>query len=263
MRSPLRLGPVAALVLAALTLLPSVRADDDPRVLRVLWVGNSYTRFNNLPRMVERIARSVVGGPRVRGDRQVRGGYSLRLHWRRREARRLIDRGRYDAVVLQGHSMEAITHPDEMADYARRFHRRVHSTGARLVLFETWARHPESRLYTAVETVEDAIDMEEQVRAVYADLADELGAEVAPVGRAWQRAASTLPRLRLYRDDGTHPDVPGTYLSACVLYGTVVGRDPRAARWAPWGLDPTEASRLRDVAAATLETRLAEQLAAR
>lgn len=243
---------VAAALAAPLALavaLPTQTAASDDDALRVLFIGNSYTRFNDLPRQVARIAASVPDGPRLRTRRETHGGFDLRRHWRRPRVRRLIQRGRFDAVVIQAHSLSPIRQPDQLAEYARRFHEHARATGARLVLFETWARHPRSPTYRRLG-LRDPSEMLARVGAVYGRIGRDLGATVAPVGRAWQRAREELPETELHRPDGTHPNVAGTYLSACVMYQTLTGRDPRDATWRPWRMSEDEAASIRRIAAA-------------
>lgn len=215
---------------------------------RVLFIGNSYTRFNDLPRMVQNLSRSVEGGPVLRTSRETHGGFDLRRHWRRRRTRRRIATGGWDAVVLQDHSLQPIRHPDRMEEYARRFAERASEAGARLVLFETWTRRPGSRAYRRYE-LGDPEQMAEDVDRVYGRLGRELHASVAPVGRAWERARDELPDTVLHRPDGTHPLPAGSYLSACVIYRTLTGGDPRRASWRPRGLSRSEAARIRALAA--------------
>lgn len=238
--------------LVALTLAVEARASDGERPMRVLFIGNSYTRFNDLPRMVERLSRSTTEGPRLRTRRETRGGFDLANHWRRRRVRARIAYGGFDAVVLQGHSLSPVRQPDRLEEYARRFFAQTSSAGARLVLFQTWARHPRSRVYRRYQ-IEGPSAMLERIDAVYGRVGQELEVPVAPVGLAWQRAQRELPGVRLHRRDGTHPDVAGTYLSACVLYGTITGVDPRQASWRPWGMPEQEAVRIRALAGSVLE----------
>lgn len=243
-------GIAAALTLGLALPGPTAATEGDD-VHRVLFIGNSYTRFNDLPRQVARLAESVETGPRLRVSRETHGGFDLRQHWRRRRVRSRIRRGNWDTVVIQGHSLSPINHPEELAEYARRFHEHASEAGARLVLFETWARHPTSRAYRRLD-VEDPDEMLARIDDVYASIGRDLGAVVAPVGRAWRRAGEILPETSLHRRDGTHPALPGTYLAACVMYGTITGRDPREATWKPWRMSDDEAARIRDVAASSL-----------
>ena len=225
---------------------------DRPRPMRVLFIGNSYTRFNDLPRMVRSISEAVPGGRPVVASRVTGPGFSLRRHWEHPELHTQIAEGDYDALVLQGRSLGPIEAPQELREYAVRFAQHAQSHGARIVLFETWARHQDHRLYRG-QDVHTPDEMLARIEQVYTSLGDELSAPVAPVGRAWGQARTALPRTALHRPDGTHPSVAGTYLSALVLYTTLTGRDPRQTSYRPYPLGRRQTHRIRELVAATFQ----------
>ncbi len=55
----------------------------------------------------------------------------------------------------------------------------------------------------------------------YTSIAQELGALLAPVGPAWQRALHENAQLHLHQPDGSHPTPLGTYVAACVFYSAI------------------------------------------
>ncbi|MBC7929893.1 MAG: hypothetical protein H7Z38_04925 [Rubrivivax sp.] len=68
--------------------------------LRVLFVGNSLTYANDLPSMIEALAKSS-GGKRLKHKSVALPDYGLEEHWNQGDARRLIAKGEWDVVVLQ------------------------------------------------------------------------------------------------------------------------------------------------------------------
>ena len=56
-------------------------------------------------------------------------------------------------------------------------------------------------------------------------MAQENLAAIAPVGAAWENVRFNAPEIQLYADD-THPNLTGSYLAACVLYGTLFRDNP-------------------------------------
>jgi hypothetical protein len=219
-------------------------------VRRVLLLGNSYTRFNVMPRMLRFVARGA--GIELRTEAIAHAGYTLRRHWRVRETRQLVRSGRYSHVVLQGHSLRPVDRPAEFADYGERLTRAVRDAGAEPILYETWPRHPKARLYREHAQVHSPPQMASQVGEAYRRLAQLHGARVAPVGRAFLSALSAAPEIVLYKPDGTHPTYHGSYLAACVLFGAITGVDPRTTSYVPWELRDGGAEALRELAAATL-----------
>ena len=65
--------------------------------------------------------------------------------------------------------------------------------------------------------------MQTRLNSAYGSLARKLGATLAPVGLAWERALREAPTIKLL--DGTqHPSPAGTYLAAAVLFRTLCGQ---------------------------------------
>jgi hypothetical protein len=65
-----------------------------------------------------------------------------------------------------------------------------------------------------------------RVAAIYQEMATAAQVGVAPVGRAWDIALAQRPELPLYAADGNHQSSTGAFLTACVLYGHIMGEDP-------------------------------------
>lgn len=235
-------------------------APESPRPLRVLVVGNSYTRFNLLHRLLEHVANSVPFGTRLRVDAEARNGYSLRMHLQAGLALARIRGGHYDYVVLQDHSLRAVDHPSEMAEDAARFTRAIEASGARAVLYETWPRHPDARLYRKHPWLHSYEQMAGRIDATYNGLAQKLRVTLAPIGSAFERGLGTEPSLALVGPDGSHPTIAGSFLAACVLYGSILSADPRATGYAPPFMAEERASALKELAHEALAER-ARQLA--
>jgi hypothetical protein len=219
--------------------------------LRVLFIGNSYTRFNELPSLVAELAASDPAGPSIEVAELSRAGAHLETHFRSARTRREIATGGYTHVVLQDHSLAAFRRPHRMRRYARELGSEVDRSGARTVLFETWPRSAQSRAYRRGLFGHTPQEMWSRIDAAYREVATP-EATLAPVGAAFIAAAETAPDLRLYLNDGAHPTPLGSYLAACVLYGALAGRGLGGLDHAPPHVAAEDASRLRAVADATL-----------
>jgi len=214
------------------------------RPTRVLLVGNSYTFYNGgLPAIVHAMAESQ--GKKVECVPCVSGGKSLEWHYTQGQARDFIaNKGPWDVVVLQDYSLQPINKRDKMLEYARKLDADVKRAGASTVFFMTWARQhqPEKQ-----QVITDA----------YETIAAELGADVAPVGLAWERVLTENPDIKLHTEDKSHPTPAGSYLAACVIYRTLFGEPPtKLPRTIEVGkkridLSPEQAELLQRVAAAT------------
>jgi hypothetical protein len=224
-------------------------AEAEQTELRVLLIGNSYTLSHTLHLLLQRVAAGVAGGPPLRVDVEARGGYSLHSHWRAGQALARIRSGRYTHVVLQGHSLSALDHLEQLQGDAEHFKQAIDSASGHTVLYATWPRSPEASLYRTHKLVHSFADMAERVANTYSGLSQRLGAGLAPVGRAFERALVQHPSLALWAPDGSHPTLAGSYMAACVLYGTLTSEDPRASSYLPPGLSQAQADLVRTVAA--------------
>jgi hypothetical protein len=191
-----------------------VRRAEDPRAMRVLFVGNSLTFFNDLPL---RTAETAIRDTALRAPdlhMVVRPGYSLRQHWYLGEAATRIAGERWDYVVLQEGSVTILQDPDTAARYVASFDSLARAHGARTVLYLTWTY---GDLGPAAQ---------DTVTRHVLQLADQVDALVAPVGIAWQLVRQVRPDLTLYLPDSIHPAPIGTYEAACVFVATLWRRTP-------------------------------------
>lgn len=127
-------------------------------------------------------------------------------------------------------SARAVVELDRMAE----------ARGARTVLYQTWGRRDGHALRPYLATFKTMNDAVIQGYQHYASLIARTGRTplVAPVGVAFRLIydgvveagqnpgdASSLFH-RLYDRDETHPSPLGTYLAACVMFGTITGESP-------------------------------------
>jgi len=199
-----------------------------PGARDVLFVGNSFTFSNSMPRMVARLAQADRGGAPLHVVAIVRGGWRLSESATDARVDRQLRKHRWSTVVLQEQSqIGALATEDvyvETAPYAIALARKARSAGATPLLFETWG-------YTLgdVDTRGSGDSfwaMQQRLLGNYTYLGDELGAPVAYVGEAFARAVRRRPDVALWAEDGRHPSLAGSYLAACVLYAKLTGRDP-------------------------------------
>ena len=181
--------------------------------MNILFIGNSYTYVNDLPRMLSTLAAAGPRKLRIQTDKQVEGGQSLMGHWNKGKAVEKIRKGGWDFVVLQDQSLTPAQRPQLTREYAPKLDAEIRKAGARTVFYMTWARKKDP-------------PMIDKLSQTYTEVARELGAAVAPVGLAWKAAIEKRPELELFAGDGSHPSPAGTYLAACVFYATLTGEDP-------------------------------------
>jgi hypothetical protein len=179
---------------------------------RVLFIGNSYTFFNDMPGMVAELARAAGFAPIV-PTLVAPGGWTLEKHWQDGGALARLREGGWSHVVLQEQSTRPIENPQLTLEFGRRFGEEINRVGAQPVAYHTWARRNRPQ-------TQDALD------ATYHQLAQEIGGVVAPAGPVWRRLLEERPDLALHLEDQSHPTPLGSYAAAAVLFAAITRHDP-------------------------------------
>ena len=198
---------VAVAVVATSAAVPRATAFAASR--RVLFIGNSLTTANNLPRLVEQLSQRA-GAPIV-ATVVAFGDYSLSDHWDRGDALTAIRRGGWDTVVLQQGPSSLPESRRQLMVEAKRFDGEIRTAGARTALYMVWP--PKNRLAFF-----------DDVSRSYTDAAEAVHALLLPAGDAWREAWNRDPSLPLYGPDDFHPSVLGSTLAAEAIVRGIIGR---------------------------------------
>ncbi len=190
------------------------------RLTRILFIGNSFTNRNDLPGILARLG-AANPPQRVETGRVIANGRALKTHWERGAAREAIRSSKWNYVVLQEQSTLPLKDPARMHEYVRLFDEEIKASGAKTVLYMTWARRHQW-------------ERQSDLSEAYTSIGRSIRAMVVPVGMAWQRLLSERPDLVLHDKDHSHPNFAGTYLAACVSFAALFTRAPKACRPAIW-----------------------------
>lgn len=198
-------------LLLCLFLLGNGIAFSQPDTLKVLFVGNSFTYFNNLPQMVSAMAASQNVAIFTR--QSTVGGSNLEQHWKGEKGTKtmaLLESDQWDYVVLNNHSTSAIDTPESFMEYGRKFAERIQSMGAKPIFMMTWG-YKSNPL------------MQGKITEMYQRLAAETGSQYVPCGPLFAAARHWRPDMELFSDD-KHPSPNGTYLLALSFYKFFSGK---------------------------------------
>ncbi|MHC4601096.1 MAG: DUF4886 domain-containing protein [Planctomycetota bacterium] len=215
--------------------------------VRVLFVGNSYTFYNQMPKIFAELARSAGRAAEV--DKMAKGGWSLTNHLESKETQAKIAEGNWDFVVLQEQSILPSAPGREKTMYpsARDLAGAARKAGAAPVFYVTWGRRDGLRESGHA----DRRAMQQAVQEGYEKIAEELDAPLAPVGPAWEKALEKRGDLALFHPDGSHPSRMGSYLAACVFFAVIFRESPEGLGHTAF-LDKDTAAFLQEIAARTV-----------
>jgi uncharacterized protein YuzB (UPF0349 family) len=216
--------------------------------LDVLFIGNSYVIQSDTPGLLQAMAEDA--GVEFNVERLAQGGKNFEYHLERSRTHDVLEKGDWDVVFLQSHSLDPLRNTDGFAEAGEALIEEVREAGAEPWLFETWARREGHNLYNYMDEVgETPAEMQKRVTAQYEALADETNVPVAKVGTAWLELKQEHPEVKPYLKDGAHPAEAGAYLSAAVVFTHLTERDPRGVLQPHGAVDERTAGILQDIAA--------------
>ena len=181
----------------------------------ILFIGNSYTFYHDLPALVRALGLADQPVRKLTTTMLAPGGCTLQKHWQttgKQAPKDAIAEQRPDYVVFQEQSTRPFQDPKRMDDFAQKFAKVCRQSKSVPVWYMTWARA-------------NAPQQQDSISEQYEKVHKELGGLLAPVGRAFQPLQKAHADLVLHMPDNSHPSPTGSYLAACVLYGTMFGGD--------------------------------------
>jgi hypothetical protein len=182
-----------------------MKVNEKPR--EVLFIGNSYTSFNDLDAVLKNLAASAKPPVKLQTTCLTKGGATLEDHYSDLKTMATISKVNWDLIILQEQSTRPVLETAAFFEYAHKLGADIEKQGAKPVFYMTWARQHKPK-------------MTEPLNRAYTQIGRELDAFVAPVGMAWAASLKANPEINLYHEDKSHPNVHGTYLTACVFYVT-------------------------------------------
>lgn len=202
-----------------------------PQAKRALFLGNSYTQYNNLPNMIAQAAASV--GDELIFDSNTPGGQTLQGHYNNSTSMSKIAQGNWDFVVLQEQSQYPSFPEGQVQNsvypYAALLDQAInqHNPCAETVFYMTWGRKNGDQGncpgWPPVCTYEG---MDDLIRQRYQTMADINDAIVSPVGAVWRYIRQNHPDIELYVSDESHPSLAGSYAAACTFFTVLFRKDP-------------------------------------
>jgi hypothetical protein len=212
--------------------------------LRVLFIGNSHTYFNNMPVLFDSLSQSA--GRNVITDMVAPGGFTLEEHSTYTLTLAMIEQGTWHYVVLQEQSQIPTINNlrfNSMYPAARRLDSVITQHNESTAFFMTWGWKYGGQMIIGGDSSPYFVNyfhMQESVRVAYESIATELSAKLCPVGMAWKRARMIDTLVDLWAEDNYHPTLKGSYLAACVFYSVFFNSSPLGLSYTA-GLSPEDA----------------------
>ena len=185
---------------------------------KILFVGNSFTFYWNLPSIVE----SMAAEKEIFLDihQSTAGGASLKQHWfgdKNLNTKKLIESGDYSTIILQDYSSNPLLKTKESNEYFNRFIQLVKSNQGQPIIYGTWMfRSISSKKYKGSDPIQNALK----------PISTKTNTPIAPVGTAFRLFQEKHPEIPIFTSDNKHPSAVGSYLAACIFYKILTGKSP-------------------------------------
>lgn len=210
--------PSSVMSLVILLSLAFISCEDDspvepepvPYSGRILFLGNSLTYTNVLPKMVDSLA--IASGIVINSTQIASGGFGLIDYWNIPARRTAVTNGQYDVVILQQGPSSLPESRDSLLAWTKLWEPIIRGAGSVPAFYAVWP--DKSRLF-AFPAVSDS----------YRLAAESVDGLFFPVGDVWLETWKAIPTAPLYGTDDFHPAVAGTYAAAVTIIAVLSGRD--------------------------------------
>ena len=179
--------------------------------MRVLFIGNSHTYYNEMPHIVQQLMEAA--GQPIDVTMLSKGGAHLSDHIANEQTRFNILYGKYDFVILQEVTL-GFPETKEYMECVQTLKGWCDEVGVPCGLYMNFADGNDNPPQETLENVVSAIG-------------NYLGLKVARAGAAFQRAKQFLSDIDLYGEDNRHASYHGSYLIALTIAHDFFGVEPK------------------------------------
>lgn len=202
----------------------------DPSNTSFLFIGNSFTYYNDMPRMFDAIATNA--GKNVYVKSNTKGGASFEEHSQRPSVYASIKSHKWDNVILQGYSREFI-HSAEHVDtatipYLNQILDSIYANNpcTNVYFYMTWGYE---KGFGDYEYTKDFEGMADTIHGGYMRIGAHYQLPIVPVGKVWKQVKMGS-RANLYAPDKFHPSKKGSYLAAATFFSAFYDEENRNYR---------------------------------
>ncbi|MCR5430842.1 MAG: Ig-like domain-containing protein [Eubacterium sp.] len=231
------------LILVTTFLLPikTARANSN---INILFIGNSSTYYNNMPKMVGGLAKAdqlSINVESITAANYTLEKFSTTSNTYHKKIVNALNSKSYEYVILQDNREEMIQSTSKAKSAVKSLKSLIDENGATTILYETQA-DKEGRDFTinnnSVYFDHDMIDY--YLAKSYFYIGNKYSLNVATSGINFSRCMNIYPGINLYNSDNLHPKVSGSYLAACSLYKTIFNKTPLGNAYLPGSIYDSE-----------------------
>lgn len=195
--------------------------------MHVLFIGNSYTYYHDMPTLFEKLAidnqkdvtvHSVTAGGRKLTD------YMDSTDETTMALDALLAAHTFDTCFIQEQSLRPAADFNRFMEGLEYVVNKLKDRVDSLIMYATWGRKEGSEALTTHNWTPQS--MTDLLADAYQAAAKQYNARLSPVGRCFLTIVQTHPEIDLYDPDKSHPSYQGSCLAALTHYYTLWGNFP-------------------------------------
>ena len=175
---------------------------------KILFIGNSFTFYWNLPSQVERM--SIERGLNWDITHFTVPSATLKILWNNPDLKSILESETFDHVIIQEHSTNILTNSNGNSEFYFGQITSLIPDSTQIHFFSTW-------MYPSMEqfnTNNEDYPIEESIKQII----EGTTAKIIPVGRAFKLFQNKYPQFNLLMEDDKHPNPNGSYLASCIIF---------------------------------------------
>ena len=177
--------------------------------MKILFLGNSHTYYNDLPALFKKICKEC--GKDVEVGMIASPGVTYEWHLTQyTDLRFALVHGGYDYIIMQQAAHEPCPSKEETITDAGRIIEMARAQGVKVIQTLPWAR---------IDIPEEF----EKMKDIYYTLCEKYDVKMNPVGHVFEDIIKNHPDIRLHWFDGAHAGPYGSYANALCTYKTIFG----------------------------------------
>ncbi|MFT5858122.1 MAG: hypothetical protein ACI865_000206 [Flavobacteriaceae bacterium] len=206
-----------------ISLFATGAASADSIPLKILFIGNSYTHMNDMPKMFDKIASKA--GLNVIVEQSAQSSATFQIHSERREMFEAINKRKWDYIILQGFSRELSYQPEYIdtatVPYLSKITDSIYLNNpcTNVLFYMTWGYESGYEYRPEVDSYDKMAD---SIERGYRYIGEKYNVPVVPVGMVWKEVRKTT-EIDLYDKDRAHPSSRGSYLIANTFFESIFG----------------------------------------
>ncbi|SEB84294.1 hypothetical protein SAMN04489761_1929 [Tenacibaculum sp. MAR_2009_124] len=175
---------------------------NEKKEISVLFIGNSLTYYNNLPKLVKRAANQSKVKMFV--EMVAYPNYAIIDHWNGGKVQRLISSKKFDFVIIQQGPSSRANGRKMLIDTGKKFKDLCMKNNSKLCYFMVWpSRHHFQSFDNVIKNYSEAAKINDAI--------------LLPVGKEWKEYFDDFNKFNYYGKDGFHPSLKGSKVTANII----------------------------------------------